>query len=74
MPTIPPPRRRRSFAPPPVRVVAHVDPAIHDRLVALRDRHGVSLSAVLGSAIAAGLPEVERWPGPGERPPDPEQD
>ena len=50
----------------PVRrlVRADVEPALHDRLVALHDRHGVSLAAVVAAAIQAGLPAVERWPAP----------
>lgn len=47
-----------------VRVVAGVEPAHHDRLVALRARHGVSLGAVVAAVIQAGLPAVERWPAP----------
>ena len=39
-----------------VRVAADVEPAHHDRLVALQDRHGVSLGAVVVAAIQAGLP------------------
>ena len=51
-----------------VRVAAIIEPALHDRLVAQRDLHGVSLGAVVAAAIQAGLPAVERWPargGPG---------
>ena len=48
----------------PVRVAADVEPAHHARLVAQRDRHGVSLGAVVAAAIQAGLPAVERWPAP----------
>ena len=48
-----------------VRVAADVEPAHHDRLVALQARHGVSLGAVVAAAIQAGLPAVERWPAPG---------
>ena len=48
-----------------VRVAADVDPAHHDRLVALQARHGVSLDAVVAAAIQAGLPAVERRPAPG---------
>ena len=47
-----------------VRVAADVEPALHDRLVALQARHGVSLGAVVAAAIQAGLPAVERWPAP----------
>ena len=47
-----------------VRVSADVEPAHHDRLVALSARHGVSLGAVVAAAIQAGLPAVERWPAP----------
>ena len=48
-----------------VRVVADVEAALHARLVAQRDLHGVSLEAVVAAAIQAGLPAVERWPAPG---------
>ena len=48
-----------------VRVAADVEPALHDRLVALQARHGVSLGAVVAAAIQAGVPAVERWPAPG---------
>ena len=41
-----------------VRVAADVEPAHHDRLVALQDRHGVSLGAV----VAAAAPPLETQP------------
>lgn len=47
-----------------VRVAAVVEPALHDRLVALSARHGVSLGAVVAAAIQAGLPAGERRPAP----------
>ena len=41
-----------------VRVAGDVEPAHHDRLVALQDRHGVSLGAV----VAAAAPPLETQP------------
>ena len=43
------PGRRRS-----VQVAADVEPALHDRLAALRGRHGVTLAAVVAAGICSG--------------------
>lgn len=64
--------RRRSFRAPAIRLVAHVEPELHRRLLALRDRHGVTLAGVVTAVLEAGLPTVEGWPPPGGAGVDPQ--